>query len=165
MIVSLISEAPKSPGIYALCAGHGKRRYVAYVGLAKNIQQRLRQHLVRRDSSIVTGASAVSLDPDKVTEVRWWVHPLFDRYMPEAEIVAFRVLDPVLRSRQQVSPPVEYVANRDDFRQEIEKVLSGPPTGRLEIPTYEDVVRRVAELEQKVRTVPAYRGQKGKAEM
>ncbi len=161
MIVSLLSAAPKSAGIYALCAGHGRHRYIAYVGVTKNIRQRLLQHLVRKDSSIVTGASAVSLDPDRVTEVRWWLHPLFEQYMAEAEVVAFRILDPVLRSRQKVSAPVEFIADREDFARQVEAVFSKPPSGSVEIPTYQELLHRVAELEKAVRML--HSGRKSEA--
>jgi len=42
----------------------------------------------------------VVLNPDYVTEVWWWVHPDFaQRHVLEAaELVAFDVLDPALRS-------------------------------------------------------------------
>lgn len=133
-----------------MCAGYGKNRYVAYIGLAKNIRQRLLQHIIRRDSSIVTGAAAVSLNPDKITEVRWWLHPSFDRYLAEAEVVAFKLLDPVLRSRQRISPPVEFIANRDDFFSEMEILFRGHPSGAVEIPTYQELIRRVATLEESV---------------
>lgn len=158
MLGSIISEAPNKRGVYALCAGHGRNRYVAYVGITKNIRRRFLQHLVRRDSSVVTGASAVSLNPDKVTEVRWWVHPLFDEYLAEAEVVAFRVLNAALRSRQKISPPVDFIANRRDFAQEMEKLFSGPPSGSVKIPTFQELVRRVTNLEEtvaEIRTKPA----------
>ena len=98
----------------------------------------------------MTGASAVSLNPDKVTEVRWWLHPLFDTYLAEAELVAFRVLDAVLRSRQKVSPPAEFISKRQDFAQKMEKLFSGPPSGSVEIPTFLELNRRVADLEKTV---------------
>ena len=72
------SDLPKVPAVYALYGGRGRGSYVAYVGQAVKLRVRIEQHLVRRDSSVVTGVAAVSLNPDHVTEVRWWVHPEFE---------------------------------------------------------------------------------------
>jgi hypothetical protein len=43
------------------------------------------------------------LNPDYVTELRWWEHPDFaERYVLEAaELVAYDMLNPALRSRGQ----------------------------------------------------------------
>jgi len=61
-----LCEIPSVPGIYALYGVDGSARFVAYVGKAGKLRERLGQHLVRRDSSITTGASVVSLNPDPV---------------------------------------------------------------------------------------------------
>jgi hypothetical protein len=41
---------------------------------------------------VVTGASAVSINPDLVTQVRWWLHPSFQdpAHVAAAELVAFK---------------------------------------------------------------------------
>jgi hypothetical protein len=77
--VSSISEVPNVPAVYAMYGGQGRSAYVAYVGLAGNLRQRLGQHLITRDSSIVTGVSAASLNPDLVTKVQWWEYPDFEQ--------------------------------------------------------------------------------------
>lgn len=151
MLRSYFSDVPKCAGIYALCAGRGKAMYVAYVGTAKNIKQRIVQHLLRRDSSIVTGTSAVSLNPDKVSEVRWWVNKEFDGFMQEAELVAFEVLQPVLRSRQKKSPPVHYIASKKSFANRMLKIFTSSPSGRIEMPTFHDLLKELSELKQRVR--------------
>lgn len=60
---------PNASAVYAMLSGSGagSGAYVAYVGVAGKLKQRITQHLVRRDSSVTTGASAVSLNPDLVT--------------------------------------------------------------------------------------------------
>ena len=63
-----ISALPNAPALYALYGGKGQRKFVAYIGIADKLRQRISQHLVRRDSSIVTGTSIVSLNPDQVTQ-------------------------------------------------------------------------------------------------
>ena len=153
MVRSSFRDAPKSPGIYALCAGRGKAMHVAYVGMAGNIRQRLVKHLVERNSSVVTGASPVSLNPDKVSEVRWWVHEDLDKWLEEGELVAFQVLRPVLRSRQTKSPPVKAIASQKPFASKMRKLFTGPPSGRIKIPTFQDVLDKLSELEQRVSCV------------
>jgi excinuclease UvrABC nuclease subunit len=60
---------PKEPGIYAMYGGLSPRTWVAYVGQAGNVAQRLAQHLDRRSSSVATGTSAVGLNVDYVAYV------------------------------------------------------------------------------------------------
>jgi hypothetical protein len=92
------------PAVYALFGGHGKGLYVAYVGIADSLKRRIVQYLVRRDSSVATGTSAVGLNPDYVIVVDWWEHPDFaERFkLQVAELVAFDVLNPALRSRGKI---------------------------------------------------------------
>lgn len=98
---SALSELPSIPAVYALYGGQGKSAYVAYVGLATQLKPRILQHLVMPNSSVTAGVSAVTLKPEYVTRVEWWEYPDFvDGYvLMAAELIAFDVLDPVLRSR------------------------------------------------------------------
>ena len=78
---------------------------MTYVGTAGKLKQRIIQHLIRRDSSVTTGTSAASLNPDYVTNLSWWEHPDFEvtAKLKAAELIAFEVLNPVLRSRGPVN--------------------------------------------------------------
>ena len=53
--VSPIADLPNEPAVYAMYGGSGAGLYVAYVGVASKLKQRVTQHLVRRDSSVTTG--------------------------------------------------------------------------------------------------------------
>jgi len=111
------------------------------------------QHLVNRDSSVTTGTSAAGINPDHVTQVGWWEHPRFDeeRFLEAAELVAFEVLDPVLRSR--VSGPArakQTLENDENFRKIMWSMFEGEPTGVLPIPTLEDALTRLAEVERRL---------------
>ncbi len=151
---SLFTQVPRKPGIYALCAGTGKNQYVAYVGIAKDLRQRLLQHLLQRNSSVVTGVSAVSLNPDRVTEVRWWLlSPKDSKYLLEAELVAFEVLNPVLRSRAPVSAPVHFIAARHDFKSKMKKLFTGEPSGHVKIMLYQELISRVEHLQSIVEEI------------
>jgi hypothetical protein len=149
---SFISSLPNVPSVYALYGGTDRSRYVAYVGLAGKLKQRITQHLIRRDSSITTGATAVSLNPDKVSEIRWWEHDSFgdSDLLTAAEVIAFEVLDPVLRSRGSVSDKAREMTTDANYKIDIRKLFEGPPSGCLIIPNLKAVLERVAALEKKL---------------
>ncbi|RMG56022.1 MAG: hypothetical protein D6723_01400 [Acidobacteria bacterium] len=150
-----ISELPNVPAVYALYGGRRRGVYVAYVGIADALRRRIIQHLVGRDSSIAAGTSAVVLNPDYVTEVRWWEHPEFkERHVLEAaELVAFDVLDPALRSRRNIRQRVKQLYVDEEFRQKMRSLLAGEPTGRLRIFTLQDVIEKIAEIEERVSAI------------
>lgn len=147
-----ISELPNVPAVYAMYGGRGGSAYVAYVGLADVLKRRVGQHLVRRDSSVVTGVSAVSLNPDLVTEVRWWEHPDFTgrRVLQAAELVAFDVLEPALRSRGGITAEAKQLYADVKFSARMRTLFEGDAAGRLIIPTLHSALERVAELERRV---------------
>ncbi len=99
--LSSISDLPNVPAVYAMYGGRDRGLYVAYIGVVSKLKPRVIQHLVKRDSSVATGTSAVMLNPDHVTELEWWEHPDFaERHILEAaDLVAFDLFDPALRSR------------------------------------------------------------------
>jgi ribonuclease HI len=153
--VRSVSELPPAPAVYAMYGGAG-REYVAYVGLADNLRRRVKQHLVNRDSSVTTGTSAAGLNPDQIRAVEWWTDPGFsDRTtLAAAELVAFDVLQPALRSRGGITAAAQTLANDDGFRGRI-KTLLGTPSGRLDIPQLMDVIERLAELEARIALLEA----------
>jgi hypothetical protein len=148
---SSIGQLPNDPAVYAMYGG-GERPYVAYVGLAGNLRGRIEQHLVRRDSSVTTGTAAVGLNPDHIRAVVWWQHHAFsDRVeLAAAELVAFDVLEPALRSRGGI--PTEALARSGDeaFRAEMTALFSSEPTGRLMLPSFASLAERVEQLERRL---------------
>jgi len=76
-VVYSIYDLPISPAVYVMYGGR-KQKHVAYVGIGANLQQRLNQHFIRRDSSVATGTSAAGINPDYVTEVTWWIDASFE---------------------------------------------------------------------------------------
>jgi hypothetical protein len=147
-----ISELPNAPAVYALYGGRGQGLHAAYVGVAEALHRRIRQHLVTHDSSVTTGASVASLNPNLVTEVRWWEHPAFSERprLEAAELVAFKVLDPVLRSRGVVQDTVNKILAEQNFESEMEALFAGDPIGRLSIPTLQDALERIEALEHQL---------------
>lgn len=110
------------------------------------------QHLVRQDSSVATWTSAAGLNPDYITEIRWWEYPDFlKRHVLEAaELMAFEVLDPTLRSRENIQEKAIQLFGDEKFREEMRLLFSSEPKGRLIIPTLKDALKRIKELERRV---------------
>jgi hypothetical protein len=115
-----ISDLPNRPALYTLYGGAEKRGYVAYVGIADSLKRRAAQHLLLGDSSVATGTSAVGINPDYVTALKWWEHRKFSKRaaLEAAELVAFDVLDPALRSRGGFSKAAQVLYNSRPFKRE-----------------------------------------------
>jgi hypothetical protein len=141
--------------------GYDRNRYAAYVGIAGNLRNRIHQHLVRRDSSVTTGTSAVVLNVDYITEVRWWTDPDFVQrpILEAAELVAFDVLDPILRSRGVISEQARQIYARDGFVDQIRVLIEGDPAGCLVIQGIQDILKRIDELEKRVASIERQIGQ------
>lgn len=150
-----ISGLPNVPAVYAMFGGQGRSRFVAYVGLGSKLRGRIEQHLVRRDSSVTTGVSAVSLNPEFVTEVRWWEHPDFVKkdVLEASELIAFDVLDPALRSRGGITDRAKNLHRNDSFQTRMKAVFSGHATGRLRIRTVNQAWDQIDELASRIRRI------------
>ena len=148
----LPSHVPTSPAIYALHGGTAGNRRVAYVGQARNLRIRLRQHLLLRDSSITTGAAVVSLNPDLVRAVDWWTHDGFSDSvtLEAAELVAFDVLDPTLRSQGWPSLPARELSSKTQFIESFRKLFLGPPSASLTIERLAGLSARIQNLEARL---------------
>ena len=148
-----ISDLPSVPAVYAMFGGQARSRFVAYVGLGSKLRGRIEQHLIRRDSSVTTGVSAVSLNPDFVTEVRWWEHPEFGKQdaLEAAELVAFDVLEPALRSRGGITDRAKQLYKEQEFREQMMAVFSGEAIGCLRIRSLSQAWERIDDLEDRIR--------------
>jgi hypothetical protein len=150
-----ISDLPNVPAVYAMFGGQGRSRYVAYVGLGSKLRGRIEQHLIRRDSSVTTGVSAVSLNPDFVTEVRWWEHPDFAKQdvLEASELVAFDVLEPALRSRGGITDRAKQLYKEAAFREKMTAVFSGEASGCLRIRSLSQAWDQIDELAERIRQI------------
>jgi len=149
---SPIYTLPNKPAVYALYSGGRGPQYVAYVGIAGKLKQRIVQHLIRRDSSVATGASAVALIPDHVTGLSYWEHSSFEKTaaLKAAEMVAFEVLNPALRSRAGDDKAGRELLQDDVFRTQLHELFEGEPTGSVKFPSLADVVERLSKIEKTV---------------
>jgi len=150
--ITSISHLPKSPAIYAMYGGNAGNKYVAYVGIADKLKRRIIQHMVSRDSSISTGTSAVGLNPDYVSELRWWEHTSFsDRNaLIAAELVAFQILDPALRSRGRPQRKAQEIYNDKEFYMEMKSLFKNEPKGILIVSNLQSATDRIERLENKI---------------
>lgn len=142
-----LADVSQRPGLYAMYGGGTPRPYVAYVGIAGGLQGRLAQHFVQRNSSVTTGTSATSLNIDYVTQVHWWDDPRFadETTRHAAELVAFRVLDPALRSRGAARKAATEMAGAPEFVAWVEGVLASP-SGRYTPPRLDRLTTMIEEL-------------------
>lgn len=156
--ISRLSELPRVPAVYALLGGHGRNSFVAYVGEATSLRRRIEQHLVRRNSSVVTRTSAVSLNPEFVTEVHWWEHIEFDdsAKLEAGELVAFDVCKPVLHSRSDKTGRSLAFYQDQKFYSAMHALFERSPTGRLLIPSLSHAFERIAVLEHKLAQIEGY---------
>jgi hypothetical protein len=150
--IDRVSLLPNSPAVYALFGGRDRGLHVAYVGVADKLRRRIEEHLVKRGSSVALGYSAAGLNPDKVTELRWWTNAEFvDRSILEAaEMVAFDVLDPALRSRGAIAEQARKHYLDPIFQERFRAVFLGPSTGHLILPTLQDALDRIASLQRQI---------------
>jgi hypothetical protein len=156
-----VSNVPNIPAVYAMYGKSGSGQYVAYVGMAGNLRQRLIQHLVLKDSSVTTGVQAACLKPEFVTEVRWWSEDEFaDKNVPEAsELVAFTVLDPVLRSRGNITKPAKELSEQAQFRDRMTALFKAQPAGNLLLLSLQDALNKLDEFERRIGKLEAALGE------
>ena len=146
---SAVYTLPNGPAVYAF---HGSR-YVAYVGIAGRLKQRIIQHVIRRDSSAAVATSAIILNPDQLSGLNWWEHPAFNKtvHLKAAELIAFEILNPALRSRSGTDKAGHRLAGDGKFSEEISALFHGPPTGSISFPSLVDAMDRIGKLEEQVK--------------
>jgi len=107
---------------------------------------------VSRDASIATGTAAVGMNPDYVTDVKWWEDRRFSGKdaREAAELIAFDVFKPVLRSRKTDTKAARNLYDNRRFRKEIKALLKKDPSRYLHLPLREEVSRRLSALEERL---------------
>ena len=150
-----VYSLPNVPAVYAFYSGGKGRKYVAYVGIAGRLKQRIAQHLIRRDSSVTTGTSAVNLNPDQVMSLSWWVHTDFDETvkLKAAEIVAFEILNPALRSRAGADSAGAAILDDKKFYNKMKILFNGNPSGTVEFVSLTDAFTEISRLKTQLETL------------
>jgi hypothetical protein len=52
---SRVNDIPDVPAVYALYSEWGRGAFLAYVGIAGKLKQKIIQHLIKRDISVAMG--------------------------------------------------------------------------------------------------------------
>ena len=150
-----IKNLPQRPGIYGLKSPTDKEGSYSYVGLSGKLRNRVTEHLLRRDSSVTTGASATSLNPDKIAECHWWCHKTFEEkeYLDAAELIAFEKLNPTLVSRGSPSSKALELSQDKEFMSQMEELFSGTPSGCIVFYDLSWAVSKIRELENEIKII------------
>ena len=96
--------------------------------------------------------SAVSLNPDHVTEVRWWTHAalLEQDALEAAQLVAFDILEPLLANRHTVSDRARHMYRDPVFVARMMELIKEGPAGHLAIRTLDDAWERIEDQEHRL---------------
>ena len=150
--VHSIRELPSGPAIYSLLSGKGRDNSTLYVGETDNLRRRISQHLVKRDSSVTMEGSPVKIDPAYVKKVDWWEHQDFKDPIKRggAELIAFGMLNPRLRSAGKVKNGSLKISKDKVFCERMSAVFNGSPSGRMDIMTLEEAVVLLFKLEERL---------------
>ncbi len=87
-----------------------------------------------------------------VHHVDWWEHPKFveENHRHAAEMIAFDVLDPALRSRGRPRRNAQQLASDGPFRVLMQDLFAQSPTGRLTPPRLSDIATRLSAVEARL---------------
>jgi hypothetical protein len=149
---SQIYNVPDIPAVYAFHSSGRGKQYVAYVGFAHHLKQRVVKHLIGRDNSNENGFSAISLNPNQLVRLEWWEHPSFNKTvnLKVAEIVAIEILQPALRSRVRSGNTGKLIIDDDSFVISMQVLFKGPATGSVDMYSLSDALRRIELLEKRI---------------
>ena len=147
-----IKHLPQFSGIYAFKGPNDNQGAYSYVGLSNKLRDRVSQHLLRRDSSVASGASAISLNPDKIAECHWWIHETFGsrENLEAAELIAFEIFNPTLVSRGSSSSDALEISRDLEFREQMEDLFSNTPSGYAVFYDLSWAVTKIRELEREI---------------
>ena len=147
-----IKHLPQFPGIYGFKGPNDIQDNYSYIGLSNKLRERVSQHLLKRDSSVATGASAISLNPDKISECHWWIHESFGarEYLEAAELIAFERFNPTLVSRGSSSAKAFEIFKDQDFKNQMEKLFSNIPSGYIKFYDLSWAINKIKELENEI---------------
>ena len=147
-----IKHLPQFPGIYGFKRLNNIQDNYSYIGLSNKLRERVSQHLLKRESSVATVATAISLNPDKIAECHWWIHESFGarEYLEAAELIAFERFNPTLVSRGSPSTKALDISNNEDFKKQMEKLFSNVPSGYIKFYDLSWAVNKIKQLENEI---------------
>jgi len=140
----------EQPGIYAFTNTTDE---VVYVGMTGRLRDRLRQHFILEESSATTRPNSVRLNVDKIKGAVWWEHPRFVEKVDRtaAELIAFDVFSPVLRSQDSTNQAAKELSQDAAFRAEMTELFEGPPSGQYSPVNLDNLHHRINSLEGRLK--------------
>jgi hypothetical protein len=94
----------------------------------------------------------VSLNPDYVESMSWWENESFVEKvnLKAAEMIAFEILNPALRSRAGDDGAGARLLSNKEFRKSMEILFKGLPTGTAQFPSLSEAISRISKLEDQL---------------
>ena len=147
-----IKHLPQFPGIYGFKGPNDIKDNYSYIGLSNKLRERVSQHLLKRESSVATVATAISLNPDKIAECHWWIHESFGarEYLEAAELIAFERFNLTLVSRVTPSTRTLEISNDEVFKKQMDKLFSNVPSCYIKFYDLSWAINKIKELENEI---------------
>ena len=144
-----VKHLPQLPGINGFKRPNNIQDNYSYIGLSNKLRESVSQPLFKRDSSVATGASAISLNPDKIAECHWWIHESFGtrEYLEAAELIAFERFNFTLVSRLTPSTRALEIPNDEVFKKQMDKLFSNVPSGYIKFYDLSWAINKIKELD------------------
>ena len=147
-----VKHLPQLPGINGFKRPNNIQDNYSYIGLSNKLRESVSQHLLKRDSNVTTGASAISLNPDKIAECHWWIHESFGtrEYLEAAELIAFERFNLTLVSRVTPSARSLEISNDEGFKKQMDKLFLNVPSGYIKFYDLSWAINKIKELENEI---------------
>ena len=147
-----IKSLPQFPCISGFKRPNNIQENYSYNGLSNKLRESVSQHLLKSDSSIATGASAISLNLENIAECHWRIHESFGIrvYLAAAELIAFERLNFTLVSRVTPSTRALEISNDEDFKKQMDKLFLNVPSGYIKFHDLSWAINKIKELENEI---------------
>ena len=145
-------QLPDIRAVYALYGAAADEFRLVFVGFAESLLERIVEQLVVPNLRPRAPSATLFMHPGYLREIRWWEHPRFEdlNALRAAEFVASDLLLPLISSRRPSSAGARTLSTDKGFREEMSALVLGEPSGRLFLPTLEDVLNRLARIEERL---------------
>jgi hypothetical protein len=145
-------QLPDVRAVYALHGASADELRPVFFGFAESLLERVVEQLVVPNLRPRPPFAILFMQPGYVREIRWWEHPRFEDLdaLRAAEFVASELLMPLLSSRRPSTAAARTLSTDEGFRQLMSGLVLGEPSGRLFLPTLEDILDRLGRIEQRL---------------
>jgi hypothetical protein len=146
-------QLPDVRAVYGLYGASADEPRLVFVGFAESLLERVVEQLVVPNLRPLPPSAILFMQPGYVREIRWWQHPRFEDpdALRAAEFVASEFLLPLLSSRRPSSAAARTLSTDEGFREQMCALVLGEPSGRLFLPTLEDILDRLGRIEERLR--------------